>query len=773
MSEVVSRLARRRWDLLAAAVVAVAALLPVARALLAGQSLYFRDLGRYYFPIRRFLVEGLLAGEMRYWNPLVFEGARELYPPVSYPLDLLQLLLPNERGFSLTVALHLPLAALGFFVLARVLALPPFAAAAGAVGYALGGFGLSTVNLSESVQALAWAPWTVAAYVLAVERGGRRLVPAAIGTAILFSIGRMEITLQALLLAAVVARPGLSRVRWWRLAAAGALGTLLAAPTLLVMRATMAGGPRGLGLPPELVLGRAIHPLSYLQTLVANLHGDPANLVGRFWGDNFFEPGIFPYFLSFYLGPVLIVLAALGVTSRERWGRGLLLLALCAVWLSLGRWGGLGPIVAALPAAARNLRYPCKAFFVVHFAVCLFAAAGIGWLVKGDARRWLRAALLLSVLGGALVAVLALPLLPSGSLGGLLDLLFPSRYPTEARMAVLKLVARDAARGGILALLAALVSFAAFRRRLATPKAAVLLVLLAGADLLRAGAGLNPSVDPSFLLPSAEMQEALDRLRAEGGRVFTCAVTRSRAWNAARPVQSDSLDVWTFAAMRDALTPNINASVGVAAAFGEDVTAVVPAERASQPGVGDCPPSPSFLGQLRDAGVAHVVSLDPLELPQLRLREVVRPRAIAPLVLQIYDLMDPLPLRFVARQVVPGAGAIAGLAPDAAAVEVGPRVDGAFGRLLEDQETTQRIRLRVFADRPTVVVVRDAWSPGWQATVAGKETPVLRADGRHRAVPVPAGTSDVILEYHPPGLRLGVLLASVAALLLLVLWYRG
>jgi hypothetical protein len=773
MNTITSRLTQRRWDVLAAALVVAVALLPVAHAVLAGQSFYFRDLGRYYFPIRRFLVEGLLAGELRYWNPFVFEGARELYPPVSYPLDLLQLLLPNERGFSLTLALHLPLAALGFFVLARVLALPNVAAAAGAVGYVLGGFGLSTVNLSESVQALAWAPWTAAAYIPALERGGRRLAPAALGTAILFSIGRMEITLQALLLAAVLARPGLSWIRWARLAAAGALGALLAAPTLLVMAETMAGGPRGRGLPPALVLGRAIHPLSYLQMLVANLHGDLTNLVGRFWGDNFFEPGIFPYFLSFYLGPALIALAALGMSSRARWGRGLLLLALCAVWISLGRWGGLGPIVAAMPAAARNLRYPCKAFFVVHFAVCLFAAAGSGWLAKGDSRRWLRAALLLSALGGGLVATLALPLLPSASLGGLLDVLVPSRYPSDARIAVLKLVASDAARGGILALLAALVSFAAFRQRLASGKAVALVGLLAGADLLRAGAGLNPSVAPSFLLPSAEMQEALTRLRAEGGRVFTCPVTRSPAWNAARPVQSDSLDVWTFAAMRDALTPDINASVGVAAAFGEDVTAVVPAERVSQPGLGECLPSPPFLEQLRDAGVAHVVSLDPLDLPQLRLREVVRPRAIAPLVLHVYALMDPLPLRFVARQVVPGTGAIAGLAPDAVAVEGGTRVDGAQGRLLEDQETTQRLRLRVFADRPTVVVVRDAWSAGWQATVAGKEAPVLRADGRHRAVPVPAGTSEVILEYHPPGLRLGVLLASLAALLLLVLWYRG
>src|SRR5687768_13186247 len=77
------------WGLPAVAV-AVAAGLPFARGLLRGESLYFRDLATNFFPVRRFLVDGLLRGALRYWNPYLHEGEPSFLPPLSYPADLLQ-----------------------------------------------------------------------------------------------------------------------------------------------------------------------------------------------------------------------------------------------------------------------------------------------------------------------------------------------------------------------------------------------------------------------------------------------------------------------------------------------------------------------------------------------------------------------------------------------------------------------------------------------------------------------------------------------------------
>src|SRR5215813_10292347 len=86
---------------LPAALLALVVLLPVAPGLLRGQSFYFRDLSRHFFPLRRFALEGLRHGELRWWNPYVHEGVASSLPPISYPPDLLQLLWVDERWFSI------------------------------------------------------------------------------------------------------------------------------------------------------------------------------------------------------------------------------------------------------------------------------------------------------------------------------------------------------------------------------------------------------------------------------------------------------------------------------------------------------------------------------------------------------------------------------------------------------------------------------------------------------------------------------------------------
>jgi len=57
--------------------------------------------------------------------------------------------------------------------------------------------------------------------------------------------------------------------------------------------------------------------------------------------------------------------------------------------------------------------------------------------------------------------------------------------------------------------------------------------------------------------------------------------------------------------------------------------------------------------------------------------------------------------------------------------------------------------------------------------VDGVEVPLLRANGKHRAVPLPAGARDVSLRYHPPGLRAGLALTFLSVLALLTLWMRA
>jgi len=49
---------------------------------------------------------------------------------------------------------------------------------------------------------------------------------------------------------------------------------------------------------------------------------------------------------------------------------------------------------------------------------------------------------------------------------------------------------------------------------------------------------------------------------------------------------------------------------------------------------------------------------------------------------------------------------------------------------------------------------------------------VLRANGKHRAVPVPPGRHVVDLRYRPPGLAIGLTMMAFAAAACAALWIR-
>jgi hypothetical protein len=78
-----------------------------------------------------------------------------------------------------------------------------------------------------------------------------------------------------------------------------------------------------------------------------------------------------------------------------------------------------------------------------------------------------------------------------------------------------------------------------------------------------------------------------------------------------------------------------------------------------------------------------------------------------------------------------------------------------------------RIRVGVHAPGPGVLVVNEAWFPGWQASVNGRAAPTFRANYLLIGVVVPAGDADVVLEFSPPGYRLQLALFALALLVAL------
>jgi len=90
----------------------------------------------------------------------------------------------------------------------------------------------------------------------------------------------------------------------------------------------------------------------------------------------------------------------------------------------------------------------------------------------------------------------------------------------------------------------------------------------------------------------------------------------------------------------------------------------------------------------------------------------------------------------------------------------------------------ERVLVGVEALQDRILVMTDTWFPSWTATVDDQPARILRADAAFRAVHIPAGSKQVIFEYHSDRYSTGRLVTWLTAVYLLgiivfsVLWNR-
>jgi hypothetical protein len=82
----------------------------------------------------------------------------------------------------------------------------------------------------------------------------------------------------------------------------------------------------------------------------------------------------------------------------------------------------------------------------------------------------------------------------------------------------------------------------------------------------------------------------------------------------------------------------------------------------------------------------------------------------------------------------------------------------------------EQVAIEAETQRPALLVIAEAWYPGWHARVNGAEAPCVPVNAWMRGVPVPAGRSQILLTYHSRYLALGacISLLTLAGLALLL-----
>ena len=709
-----------------------------AGPLFAGRVLYFRDVGVTYYPDFVFVSRALAQGIWPLWHPGADAGAPFL---MAYPVHLLLLFLAGPQAtLALSPALHLLIAGGGAAALARRLGASPEGAAVSGGVFGLSGLMLGSV-LYPVFLAAAWAPLAVERFLaLASGPSPRRAATLAFVLAVQASTLGVEAVLQTALFGLVLLP------RWpGRRAAVAAAGSLLlaaslAAPALFGAVAALAGTARGRGFAPEMALSYSAPLPVLLEAVLPRFFGDPHTFgdVG-FWGQPFY-PGGSPFFLSLYLGPVVLLLAACaGARGHARlWG-----LAALGVLISLGTHG---PLAALLAPLMGPLRVPAKFFLTSTLALALLAGKGVdrgrrsrpAWLplVPGIL---LLALALAAARAPSILSTVLVPVIPAAG-GALARQVIATRWPSE--LALTGAVALGAGlalvRGGRLAALAG---------------------LLALLDLLRVNGELNPSAEKAFYDLRPPVARAVAAARAEGlFRWFSYGVAHSPPLHWSPAAASRNSDVWLFYLDRQALMPRTQVLDGLEGAFDVDRMGLAP--EGSTLAVAEASPAlfRQHYDRLRLANVRWVLSFHSLPEDLASLRDAIRFGEVQEALL-LHELRDPLPRAFF----VPSL--------DGPPRDRGRTGEATGSRVAYERVDTHTVVLRAMTP-PGYLVVLDGYHPDWRAEDRSGPVPLRVAFGRYQAIPTRGGETLVTLRYQPAWREPALLVCALGGLAVLGLALR-
>lgn len=714
-------------------------------------------------PWRTHAARELRQGTVPLWNPYMFSGTAfvaNLQSSIYYPPNLLFCVLPVPQAFEWVAYLHLVMAGLFAFGLARALGLGVWPSCAAGLGFGLSGFMVVWLCYVTPVAALTWMP----AALWCTERLARRrrvldavLLAGAVAMAFLAGHGQISLYVVLTTLAYGLYRAGsLLRSDGWIeasqmvcLVAGGLLaGTSLAAaqllPTLEFGRINYRTG----AIPYESLIG--IKPAQLMTLLVPDAFGNPADYtdeVGRQMGlgvNHFIEGCAYP-------SCVLTVLALVGLAASRRPDRWFLagataVAALLAIGSPVNRLTyHLVPGMNQMPNLGRALCVAC-------LAIPILGAMGLEALLsEADpaSRRTSRRALLAAL---ALVAVVGLrcllPILMDSEAAG-----FPRSVLTAigGDLAVRQVVGRIIA---CTVLAAAILGLVAGRLAGRVPPRALVAtgVALVAVDMLAFGQRFEPACDPA--ITDARLP-ALEALHADSPQRIA----------ALGPVARTGSGEDTLAR----LSPNVGMTYGLAEIRGSESLYAKRYDEVLRR-LALAPPYDALSdgrARLLDVlGVRHLVAreafpgTEPVEGTSLvhRRPSALPPAFVVPRARPVKDQATALACfddpAFDPRAEVPIEG---GAAED-------PEPGGDY-EPAAIQARTNSVRSR--AGGPGWLVVSQAAFPGWRAYLDGRPSPLYVAYGAVWATPVRSEGDTVDLVFLPGTSVVGqfVSLAALAGLL--------
>jgi hypothetical protein len=769
-------------------ILALCAVLPFRRVILAGHVLHERDIQAIRWGQLEAFARCIASGSWPLWNPLEGLGKPMLADPSSqvlYPFTWLSLALAPQDYYDIYAFAHVLFAGLGAFVLARRLGASRRGSLLCGALFLLSGPLLSVVNLWQHLAGAAWVPWVLAAGDAALARPTvtRTLAWGGVVAAQMLT-GSLDYVLLGAFAQALLAWRHLGWSGERRLAArrrlaaiAGAAGVAvgLSAAQWVPALALLHGTWRAEQAEMQRLMW-SLHPALLLQTLAPVFPQDlplaPAVRRALFDGRE-------PLLSSVYLGAAALPLVIAGLGTRPRRVPALLAsLGLAATALALGRYGiAYFWAIETLPAL-ELFRYPGKTLVLAALAWAGLAGLGLDkWArlpspvraLAGGASLLVAAALVVARAGGASLASRWLTADPMGR-------------PVEA---VLASVMSPLVPAALLAAGAAAALLARSRRLEIALSGAALLVV---ADVALANRDVLPSMPRAFFAPTPGLIAAakadgvvriqfFDYLRRRMGR-------SGPTWKAEDPPSFRALPRATRSAFEGQEYPFEGARWGVRGGYGSDVAGLESRSRLAL----------SLLVRyhqedgerlarlLRLAGITHLAARHRAGLDAFALRAEVRTVRLGEAFL--FRVPRPLPRAYAVEGVRVASGPAAYSVLQEATFE--PSVEvvlpsgierpttavfSATVRIVE--ERPDRVRVEARLPRPGQLVLLEGFDPGWRAWVDGRPTEPQPANAVFLSVPLEAGARRVEFVYRPRAVPLGLGVSGVVALATVLLLRRA
>ncbi len=745
---------------------AAAAAVPFAY-LVAGYTLEWKDTVVLYAPMRGAIVAALRDLRLPLWNPHEALGMplfAQMLHGALHPVSLAAAFVAPGASLDALAVVHVALAAMGSALLASRLGASAGAAAVAGLAYGGSGYVLGMSGNFMYLVGAATAPWTVAALHAAAARARAGIPLAAVATAAILLAGDPQWAAVACAMGVALAATASGARGAVRAGAGAAMGALLAGVQLVPTLALWPETARARGLIAEGGGEWALTPWRLVELVAPGFFsGRPgASLVAPvyLWLGNPGERFVIPFAPSVFVGAAALSLAVVGA-RRPPWGRVLVAVAGLSLWLALGPALGADPIVRHVPLWG-SFRYPEKLVGPLTLGVAVLAALGAD-RVAGEAPRklaWIAgaAAIIAAIVAAAVWAWHPAPV----------DEIGREAAPLARAHLAAGLVHAAVALGLLGAAAAAALRWPGVARRL--PPLLAVLVLVEGA-----------AASPFALHAGAAGAQDLRPLqRAAGDRArLVQPVPVERGHGPAGMDETDRLRV-----VESAMGfPAYNVAAGIDAFDG--YTGLMPWRyKRLDLALGDAFGEARFAAMRRFA-VTHAILPAEIE-PQFAERAriaVAGARALTPTSLWFSAWALPhRPWAFFARSAVSTSSETSAMTELLRAVALGGDqvvVEGsappapAPGRVLSVERADALVRIEGESEGEALLVVNDAWWPGWEASIDGRPVEILRADTAVRAIRWPAGRHALEMRYAPRELRVGIAASALGVLALAVACLLG